>query len=809
MQRRSPWLRLTTLVLGLALITLAQTASAIDPAVSNIQPDGMQKGVETELTITGKNLGDAQELLFYSSGITVNSLEAVKENIVKAKVTVAPECRLGIHALRLRSATGVSNLWTLTVGNFAEVKEVEPNTDFAAPQPIELNITISGVIQNEDVDNYVVELKKGQRLNAEIEGMRLGKSFFDPYLAILNTAGIELARSDDAPLLNQDCLCSIIAPEDGKYIVQVRETSFGGNGNCTYRLHLGSFPRPSAVYPGGGKPGETLEVRWLGDAGGEFTSQVTLPKDLKSNEAFLVAQDANGLAPSPNPIRVIDLQNSLEAEPNDELPQATPAVVPGAMNGIIQQPGDMDFFKFTAKKGQQFDVRVHARKSLRSPLDSVLGLHNAKGGNAGNNDDSGGPDSYVKFNVPADGEYLISVRDQLKAGGPDYVYRVEVTEVKPSLELILPERKRYVSTTLTVPSGNRMALMFNVQRQGVNGELAIDASKLPPGMKLEAFPVPAGKGDVPVLFTAAVGAAPAGSLVDMLAKATDPTAPVVGHLAQRTMLIRGNNNTDVWGHDAERMAAVIAEAAPFSLEIVQPKAPLARNGSMGLKVVAKRDPEFKAPIAIRLLYNPPGVGSSTNVTIPEGQTETVIPLTANSGAAIGQWKLVVTGTAPFDKGTVEVASQFADLTIVDQFYKFAFVKSAVEQGQSTEVVVKVEHLQDFPGQAKCELVGLPNGATTAPVEFNKDTAELVFKVTSAKEARPGRYTTLVCVSKFAYQGEEVTQTLGGGELRIDAPLPPKPSAKPAVAKAASKPAETKRLSRLEQLRLEREQQEKK
>ena len=80
-------------------------------------------------------------------------------------------------------------------------------------------------------------------------------------------------------MLNQDCVASIVAPEDGKYVVQVRETSFGGNGACTYRLHVGGFPRPTAVYPAGGKPGETLQVRWIGDARGEFAQQVTLPTD--------------------------------------------------------------------------------------------------------------------------------------------------------------------------------------------------------------------------------------------------------------------------------------------------------------------------------------------------------------------------------------------------------------------------------------------------------------------------------------------------------------------------------------------------
>ena len=68
------------------------------------------------------------------------------------------------------------------------------------------------------------------------------------------------------------------------------------------------------------------------------------------------------------------------------------------------------------------------------------------------------------------------------------------------------------------------------------------------------------------------------------------------------MLIRGNNNNDVWGHDADRMAVSLADDAPFKLELIQPKVPLVRNGSMDLKVVATRAPGYTAPINIKLLY---------------------------------------------------------------------------------------------------------------------------------------------------------------------------------------------------------------
>ena len=182
--------------LSLALLLLPSAAQAVEPAIGAMQPYGFQRGKEQEVTLGGARLGDAQELLFYSPGITVAELKPENDGSVKVKLNIAPDCRLGIHAVRLRSATGVSNLMTFMIGNFAEVKEVEPNTEFTLPQAVPMNSTVSGVVTNEDVDNYVVEVKKGERITAELEGLRLGRTFFDPYLAILNASRFELARSD-------------------------------------------------------------------------------------------------------------------------------------------------------------------------------------------------------------------------------------------------------------------------------------------------------------------------------------------------------------------------------------------------------------------------------------------------------------------------------------------------------------------------------------------------------------------------------------------------------------------------------------
>jgi hypothetical protein len=761
-------------------VALASAALAADPNVNSFTPYGLQRGSEMEWTISGNGLAQVKEILFYSPGFTVTKLEAPSDETLKATVAVAPDCQLGVHAFRLRSTSGVSNLRVFTIGWLPSVAETEPNNDISKAQAISLNVTASGVVLAEDVDHYAVELKKGERLTAELEGLRLGTTFFDPFLAILNADGRELARSDDAALLQQDCLVSLVAPEDGKYIVQLRDVAYGGSAGAVYRLHVGNFPRPTAVFPPGGKPGETLTVHWLGDAAGDFEQQVTLPTGDKP-EAVIVAQDPHGMAPSPNMVRVVDLPWTNEVEPNDEVKAATAAEgAPLAVHGIIQQPGDVDFFKFAAKKGQQYDVRVYARRPLRSPLDALLSVHNAQGGTIANNDDTGGPDSYARVNIPADGEYLVSVRDQLKRGGVDYVYRVEITESKPGLVMRLPERRQYISTTLVVPRNNHNAVMVAVQRQNFSGAVDVDVEGLPAGMAFEAPQMAGGMNEIPVVFSAAADAEPAGALVDIFGRSADANLAVSGRLDQRTMLVRGQNNVDVWGHNADRMATVLAEEIPYSLELVQPKAPLVRNGSVELKVIAKRAEGFTSPISLRLLYNPPGVASSGNVVIAENKTEAVVPLTANGNAGLGIWKIVMTGRTGTRQGqgggnrgnddSMRCSTPFIDLTVAEPFHKVAFPKAAVEQGKETDIVIKLQKLRDFEGTAKAELAGLPANTSAQPVEFTKDSTELTFKVTVGKDAKVGRHRSLVCVTKVPHDGDTVTHTLGGGELRVDAPL---------------------------------------
>ncbi len=799
-------------LLGTALaLLLSSTAAAATPSLTAVRPVGGQRGTELDVTLSGARLGDALEIVTYQPGITTLSIKKVNNDAITARLKIAPDCALGPHDVRVRTASGISELRTFSVGALKEVSEVEPNNDFAKPQPIAMNTTVNGVADNEDVDYFVVDAKKGDRISAEVEGHRLGIFEFDPYVAILNAKRFELGACDDAALVWRDGFTSIIAPEDGKYIIQVRESGYAGNGSCLYRLHVGHFPRATALMPAGGKPGETLAVRWIGDAAGETTTKVTLPASA-SGEFGLIRQDDKGISPYPNTFRLTPLGNVIEAEPNDDQGHATPFQAPMAVNGVIGKPGDVDHFVFKAEKGQVFDIHCYARR-IRSPLDPVMWLGKKGGGAMLGADDAVGPDAYFRFQAPETAEYVIWLVDQLGKGGPDYAYRIEVTPVAPSLTMSTAAEQMQLGTgvmSVAVPKGNRQAILIYGSRADFGGELNVGAGGVPAGVTVEAPVMAASQPLVPVLFSAKPDAPLAGSLATVTGKPVNEKLKVPSTFQQTSNLVLGQNNITVWSRTVNRLAVAVTEECPYTIEIVEPKVPLVRGGSMNLKVRAHRKPGFKAAIAVYLPWNPPGVGSAGGIAIPEGKDEALIPMNADGGAELRTWKIVVNGASGVASGPIMVSSQLANLTISQPYVNFAFQSASVEQGKETDMAIKVTKVVDFPGDAQVTLVGLPNKVTSEPKKITKDTTDLVFHIKTDKASPAGNHTSLFCQVVVTQNGEPILHNLGSSTLRIDVPLPPKPNAPapaPVQVAAAPKPAAApaKPLSRLEKLRLETKQ----
>jgi hypothetical protein len=789
------------------IMSLTATAQAASPALSSVLPRGGQRGTEVQVTLAGDRLADAQELFLYKPGITVKKLEVVDAKQVKVLLAIAADAPLGEHPLRLRTASGISVIDTFWVGPLPSSAEVEPNNDVSKPQKIALNSTVAGVVKNEDLDRFAVELKKGQRITAEVEGLRLGGAMFDPFVAIVNANGDEIAISDDSPLLLQDPAASLIAPADGTYIVQVRDSAYGGSDGSNYRVHIGTFPRPRAVYPAGGQAGQELAVDFIGDPAGVIKRTFKLPAE-PTTDHRLVAEQNGEVAPSANVLRVSAFANTNEVELNNDVTHATAAKeLPAAFNGVIGAVGDTDWFRFTAKKDQQLEVNVYARR-IRSPLDSMLSIGDAKGTRlSGDDDGAAGPDSYQRFAVPADGEYTIWIADFLRGGGADYVYRIEVTPVQPKLSLSIPlvAANSQERQAIVVPRGNRFATLIRATRADFSGAVKIAAANLPKGVTMSEAVVADGLDVVPVVFEAAADAPTAGTLADITAAPIDPNVKVAGKFEQAADLVVFGNQTVYYQAKVDKLAVAVAEEAPFKLRIVPPKAPIVQSGAMQLKVVAERKEGFTGPITLSMPWSPPGV-SAGGVTIAEKASEAFIPLNAAGDAGAKKWSVCVLGTADVN-GPVWVSTQLAEIEVAPSMLGGKIEMAAGERGKPVQVLCKLEQKKPFEGKAKIELLGLPPNTSATPKEISATDTEVIFDVTTNEKSPTGQHKALFCQATVTQSGEPVVQTLAsGGVLRIDAlaPAPAKPAAIPAVA-AAEQPKPAKPISRLEKLRLEQAQ----
>ncbi len=760
------------------------------PQISTLLPRGGQRGTDVVVTFSGARLEHPLEVLTDAPGVSGVGFEPVDAGNVRCTIRLAADASPGLHRLRLRTADGVSNLKLFSVSNLPESQEVEPNHTREQAGALNLPVCINGANPPEDVDMFAFHASAGQTLAFEVEGLRLGDALFDPRLAILDAGGGELAVADDVPLLRQDAAIVRTFAAEGTYFVQVRETAYGGGGNFWYRLHAGSFPRPTACVPSAFQTGATGQVTWLGDAT-LSTQSVTAGA---AGWQAIHAQRADGaVSPTPLPLRISAYPVGMEVEPNQATETATPIAAPGGVSGVLSGERDVDCFAFDGAAGQAFEARVYAR-AIGSPVDSVLNVRRAGGEGLGGADDSGGPDSLVRFTCPANEKVVLEVRDLLFRQGPDFTYFIEIAPVKPALTLSVSSPE----AALTVAAGNRAALLVTATRADFGGALKISASGLPAGLTLTGEAMHESVGQLPLVFEAAPEAAPAGALVELVGETVDPALGVRGGLAQSIDLVKYENNP-FYAVSVDRLAVAVARPAPLRVEVDPPVVPIVRMGSMVLPVRVQRAEGFNGPITVRMLWNPPGIGSGT-LELPPDKSEGGLPLNAAGNATVGTWKIALTATTDGGGAPIEVATSLVPLQVAEPFVEFAVQKSRTEQGKGVEVVVRVTQRTPFDGEIQAQLLGLPGKVAAAPLPVTKDTQELKYALDVPPDAPPGEHNTLFIHADVPLGGGAVAHNSPAGQLIVDKPLPPKdPQLEAARQEAMRKAQEEKDRKKAERL----------
>lgn len=825
----------------MALLSAASVAEAGTPKLQRVSPPGLQRGKTVEVQLQGRYLEKAREVMLYEPGITVEAVEPVEEvevngrkikvdagTRVKVRLTVSDECALGLHGLRLRTDLGISDYQRFFVGPFANIEEEESNQkrndkrEFA--QAVALNSTITGrMIEQTDVDLYRIEAKQGQRLSAEIEATRLGvdQGIPDLYVAILNADGKKLVSADDSALFVQDPVVSTVAPADGTYFVEVRHALYSAQ-NDLYRLHVGTFARPTAVYPAGGQSGQDLAVKLIGDPKGASSQTVKLPTlpspqghQAPTSQNFAYAPVVEDVpAPTPNTLRVSPFPNALEAEPNNtpdqlvataEKDKTTAASLPAAFNGVIDQSGDVDCFRFTAKKGERYRIQCLAN-SIGSPVDPTIWVKQitSKGGPqratdsrpnqlglapySGMNRDT--LDATLDFTAPADGEYVLGVEDDRNSGGLDYVYRVEVTPEVDTVYVYIPQEAENVFSpqsrqAVGVPAGGRYNTTMSIinSNRPYNGDLELVALNLPEGVTMTAPRITPSMIRVPVVFEAAADAKLQGKLIEVIVKpaktegSDDKAAPQLYSGFRQSIAMNASGNNDFYLFNSfDRLAIAVTEAAPFSIEVDEPKSSLVQNGEMTVKFKIQRADGYDGPVNVAMEWKPNGISTGTPVTVPAGKTEGEYMLGAARNATAGTYPVTLTVTNGSERpgyrdgaNRTYVAAKPFKLTVAEPHIDAKFPRASIERGKTANLTVKLNHLKPFEGKAKATLTRLPRGVQLVePVrEIGAEDKEVTFTLLATEECLTGGYQGVTLDVTVTEDGQAVRQLSGSGTLRID------------------------------------------
>jgi hypothetical protein len=604
------------------------------PMITHVMPTAVQRGCTAEVEVFGQmDFTGAYKVIFEGPGLSAEVLPASGKKppaggmkSVKLRVSAGKAASGDVREFRIISAKGVSSVGQIVLVDEPVVIEKEPNNGVSQAQVVALPAAICGKIDKaEDVDSFRFRATKGVPITFEVACARLEDKIHDlqkhadPMLAVLNSRGRELATNDD--YLFADPYLVFSPPEDGDYVVQIRDVKYDGDARWTYVLRATDRSRIVEVFPRVGKAGESLTVELFGSATKfQKSAVVALPKEPGSHEVPISASGSVHTAT----LLASNLVQVREQEPNDNLEQAQSLNVPCGVSGRIDKPRDVDHFVFQGKKGEPVTFEVMARRfgtSWRSPLDSVLDVLDGRGKVLATNDDAVGKDARITFAPPADAVYYLRIRDLHHRGGERFIYYLEATRAVPDFRL------KFDPDKLAVGPASSAACFVHLERlNGFTGPVTVTAEGLPAGMNVSPLTILPGMTQGVMVATAVSDARPGAEVLHLVGAATlrrdNGKSARVAHeaVAEEEIYVPGggrglfNVNTAV--------AAITSIPDIASVQVVPQEIVLAPGQEVRLAVKIRRRPGFDQSVTLDVMLRhlgkifgnplPPGVSLVEN-----------------------------------------------------------------------------------------------------------------------------------------------------------------------------------------------------
>lgn len=622
-----------TLWIVALLLSTASTARAQLPLhrLQSVFPSGGRAGETVEVQITGADLEGVDGLWFDHPG-----LRAFQRKGPTFVVAIAPGTPSGYHDVRLVGPLGVSNPRAFVVGERPESREVEPNNTVEQANAIVNNSTANGRADAQpDVDHFAFEGKAGRRVVLDLAAERVD-SRFDGVLTLFGPDGRELAASHD--YFGPDPLLDVTLPADGRYVARVHDVVFNGSPDHGYRLTVHDGPQQGA------------SLALLG-------STAVRPPD------------------PTDPI-------ALEVEPND-LAHPQTIAPPCDVSGRFGEVGDVDVYRFAAKKGDVWWIEAMAER-LGSPADPSFVVQrimpqgppqdSAFGDDLTDPTSAGNPrfptasvDASVRWIVPEDGTYQVVLSDlyQSQRGGPRFSYRLNVRPERPDFRLFVVPDDAAQPGAIVVRAGGRTTATLVVNRiDGFNGPIRVEASELPGGLSVDPVVIGPGQFTAPLVVTAATdcksinapirltGRALSGDRKEVLdftpgaskvrAEATHEALP--GSLVWPPM--GGQGPVAAPARLTHGLVVAVRETAPLRLTATPSEIVVPPNTTANVQVEATRHPTVTEAIQVTATDLPPNMGAAS-VSIAKGANAATLALTVPANVPPGRYTILLRGTAPF------------------------------------------------------------------------------------------------------------------------------------------------------------------
>jgi hypothetical protein len=207
------------------------------------------------------------------------------------------------------------------------------------------------------------------------------------------------------------------------------------------------------------------------------------------------------------------------------------------------------------------------------------------------NDDGGpgyGADSRLDFDVPADGDYLVHLKDVRNLGGADFAYRLTIRDATPDFTLMA------IPGNPNIPQGGSVPVTVSVNRlQGYKGPIEIEVKGLPKGVTASKAEISAEEDTTVLVFSAAR---------DLPPESPASQIEILGHA-----IANGHPITRVANADEFLQLASIIPPPDVVVRAEPAQVAIAPDKEVTVSIHVERRNGFKGRVPCDVVNLPPGV----------------------------------------------------------------------------------------------------------------------------------------------------------------------------------------------------------